>query len=91
MSSWMMHYFEVSKNFFIAKNHYFFWIKKVYPLNEIKEIVFEQQYKQPNRLRIITKDFKTKFYLAGSLTDKTWLEMKKKLEEKNIEVRNECI
>lgn len=91
LNSWMMHYFEISKNFFIVKNHYFFWIKDSYSIAEIKEIVFESQPKQANKLRIITKNFKTKFYLAGSLTDKTWIEMKKDLESKNIIVRNECI
>jgi hypothetical protein len=35
--------------------------------------------------------FKTRFFPAGSLTDKTWLEMKKQFESKNIKVRNECI
>jgi hypothetical protein len=91
LNSWMMHYFEISKNFFIVKNHYFFWKKDIYSIPDIKEIVFESQPKQANKLRIITKDFKTKFYLAGSLNDKTWLEMKKDLESKKIIVRNECI
>lgn len=53
--------------------------------------MFEQQSKQANKLRLITKDFKSNFYLAGSLTDKTWLTLKKDLEVKNIIVRNECI
>ena len=91
LNSWMMHYFEISKNFFIVKNHYYFWKKDIYSISDIKEIVFENQPKQANKLRIITKDFKTKFYLAGSLTDKNWLEMKKELENKNIIVRNESI
>ena len=91
LNSWMMHYFEISKNFFIVKNHYYFWKKDIYSISDIKEIVFESQPKQANKLRIITKDFKTKFYLSGSLTDKNWLEMKKELENKNIIVRNECI
>lgn len=91
LNSWMMHYFEISKNFFIVKNHYYFWKKDIYSIPNLKEVVFESQPKQANKLRIITKDFKTKFYLAGSLTDNTWLEMKKELENKNIIVRNESI
>lgn len=91
LNSWMMYYFEISKNFFVVKNHYFFWKKDIYSISDIKEVVFEIQPKQANKLRIITKDFKTKFYLAGSLKDKTWLEMKDELESKNIKVRNECI
>lgn len=91
MNSWMMDYFELSKNFFVIKNHYFFWKKVVYPIAELKEVVFEQQSKGPNTLRIILKDFSVKKYYAGSLKDTTWLELKTDLELKNITVRNECI
>jgi hypothetical protein len=91
LNAWMMHYFEISKNYFRITNHYFFWINKAYSFNEIKEIVFETQGKQPNTLRLITNDFNSKVFPAGSLNDKTWLEMKKELESKNIKVRNECI
>lgn len=91
MNSWMMHYFEISKNFFVVKNHYFFWKKHIYNISDIREVVFDRQGKQANKLRIITNDFKTKFYIAGSLTDTTWLEMKTDIESKNIIVRNECI
>jgi hypothetical protein len=91
LNTWMMHYFEISKNFFVVKNHYFFWKKEIYTITDIKEIVFESQPKQANKLRIITKNFKTKFYLAGSLTDKTWLKMKADFESKNCIVRNESI
>ena len=60
-------------------------------LENIEEIVYEQQGKQSNALRIITKNFKSKRFLAGSLSDQKWLEMKDFFEEKNIKVRNECI
>jgi hypothetical protein len=87
----MMYYFEISKGFFVIKNHYFFWKKEDYPISDIREVVYEQQHRQPNRIRLITKDFKSKLYIAASLNRKTWLEMKKNLESKNIIVRNECI
>ena len=87
----MMHYFEISKVFFVIKNHYFFWKKTFYPISEIREVVYERQHKQPNRIRLITKDFKSKLYIAASLNNKIWLEMKTDLESKNIIVRNECI
>lgn len=91
INAWLMCYFEISKNYFTVKNHYFFWKNDLYKVSNIKEIVFETQYKQPNKLRIITNDFKYKVYPAGSLTDKIWIEMKKELETKNVIVRNECI
>ena len=86
-----MHYFELSKNYFVVKNHYFWWVKDIYKNSEIEIIVFESQSKQPNCLRIITKNYRRKIYLAGTLSDKKWLEMKTELERKNITVRNECI
>lgn len=90
-NSWMLFYFEVSKNYFVVKNHYFFWINDVYKIGDIHEVVFERQGKQPNSLKIITKRFKTKLYSAGSLTDSKWLELKKELEKGGVKVRNECI
>lgn len=91
LNSWMMYYFEISDEYFVIKNHYFLWIKKIYLLENIREIVYEQQGKQSNALRIITKDFKSERFIAGSLSNKKWLEMKDFFEEKNIKVRNECI
>jgi hypothetical protein len=90
-NSYCMHYFELSKNYFVVKNHYFWWIKDIYKNSEIEIIVFESQSKQPNCLRIISKNYTRKIYLAGTLNDEKWLEMKTELEKKNIEVRNECI
>jgi len=90
-NSYLMHYFQCSNQFFVVKNHNFLWKVKIFKLVDIKEIVFETQSKQPNILRVITKDFKNKIYPAGTLSDKTWLKLKSKLEKNNIEVRNECI
>lgn len=89
--SWAMHYFGLTKNYLIVRNHNFIWKEKIYLLSDIKEIVFETQGNQANSMRIITNDFRNKLYQAGTLRDKTWLEMKTKLEEKGITVRNECI
>lgn len=89
--TYLMNYFQVSDNFFVVKNHNFFWTKKAYHIKDIKEVVFETQGKMPNCLRIITKDFRNKLYPAGTLKDKTWLDLKDKLETYKIKVRNECI
>lgn len=89
--SWLMHYFEISGTYFVVRNHNFIWKRIAYRLSDIKEIVFETKGKMPNCLRIITNDFKTKLYPAGTLRDKAWLELKEKLESYKIKVRNECI
>lgn len=90
-NSFFMDYFALSEKYFAIRNHNFIWKNDVYILDDIKEIVFETQGKMPNCLRIITKDFRNKLYRAGTLRDKTWLDMKDKLELKGITVRNECI
>jgi hypothetical protein len=86
-----MFYFKCSENYFVVKNHNLLWKNKIYRLSDINEIVFETQGKQPNCLRIITRDFKSELYPAGTLRDKTWLELKDKLEQHHVQVRNECI
>jgi len=90
-NSWLMNFFGVSHDYFVIKNHNFIWKKKLYKINNIKEVVFETQGKMPNCLRIITKDFRNKLYPAATLRDKTWLELKRTLEKRGIKVRNECI
>lgn len=90
-NSWLMHFFCMTNDYFIVKNHNLVWLTKIYRIKDIKEIVYETQSKQPNSLRIITKDFRNKLYPAGTLRDKTWLEMKSRLEIKGVKVRNECI
>ena len=89
--SWGMNYFMVSQNYLVIKNQNFFWLKRAYRISDIKEIVFETQYRAPNALRVITKDFRSKFYYASTLRDKTWLELKSQLESLGLTVRNECI
>ena len=90
-NAYCMHYFELSKNYFVVRNHYFWWVKDIYKNSEIEIIVYESQAKQPNNLRVITSNYRCKIYPAGTLNDKKWLNMKVELEKKNIKVRNECI
>ena len=91
LNSWLMNYFVLTKDYLIVKNHNFLWQTKIYCLKDIKEIVYETQSKQPNSMRVITIDFKNKLYPAGTLRNKTWLEMKNRFEAKGLKVRNECI
>jgi hypothetical protein len=88
-SSYLMNYFALSDKFFAVRNHNYFWKNEIYKIQDIKEIVFESQGKMPNRLRIITIDFRYKMYPAGTLRNKTWFDLKDKLELKGIKVRDE--
>jgi hypothetical protein len=85
-------YFGVSSHFFVVKNQTLPWMKKVFMLDDINEIVFEQEHhKLPNSLRVITNDFKSESFMASSLWTKNWFQLKDELEKKNITVRNESI
>jgi hypothetical protein len=90
-NSYLMYNFRMSDKYFVIKNHNFFWTNKIYAISDIIEIIFEQQGKAPNCLRIITKDFKNEIYPAGTLRDKTWLDLQDRLESYKIKVRNECV
>lgn len=91
LSSWMMYFFGLTRNYLIVKNHYFLWKFKAYKLTDIHKVIYESQGRNPNCMRIITKDFKYKLYRAGTLRDKTWIKLMHQLREKGVDVRNECI
>lgn len=88
-NSYLMHYVGLSDKFLSIKNHNHLWINRLYRIEDIKEIVFETYGKMPDCLRVITKDFKSKLYPAGTLKEKTWLELQETLREKGVIVRNE--
>jgi hypothetical protein len=85
----LMNYIRLTGEYLIINNHILVWKKSIYRIHDIKEIVFEEQRKAPYSLRIITKDFRNKLYPAATLRDKTWLQLKGKLEIHKIKVRNE--
>jgi hypothetical protein len=87
--SYQMNYFIVTDKLIIVKNTIWFWINKVYLIEDIKEIVIEQPHKSSISLRIITNDFSSKIYKAGSLRDKTWTKLKENLIQKKLNIRNE--
>ncbi|KYP15580.1 hypothetical protein [Flavihumibacter sp. CACIAM 22H1] len=91
LNAWMMHFFQVSAQYFVVRNHLYFWKRTVYDLNQVKEIVFETQGKLPNCVRIITKDFRSKLYPACTLRKRHWLALKEKIRAHKIKLRNECI
>jgi len=91
LNGWFMHYFACSKEYFVVKNHVWFWKHDFYSFKDINYVIFETRGSLPNCLRISTKDFKNKFYPAGTLSEETWLLLKTRFEENGIEVRNYSI
>lgn len=72
-----LHYFILSDKYLIIKNNFWFWKRHIYNIEDIKEIVFESPYRTSNSIRVITKNFISKLYPAGSLRIKHWKELKK--------------
>jgi len=88
----LMYYFSLSGKLLIIRNHNLFWIKHVYSLDNIEEIVFEIQVRghiDSSCLRIITKDYEDKLYTAETLSEIDWNSLAKALKSKKIKVRNE--
>jgi hypothetical protein len=85
-----LYYFGISDNYLVIKLHNAPWFKEIYYLSGIREVVFEQRFKMPVTLRVITNDFKSDVYPAGTVSDKQWMQLKDAFEKKNIKVRNDC-
>jgi hypothetical protein len=79
-----LNYFVISKDQFIVRNHFLFWINRVYDIDNIVQAGIEFHHKRSDALRITTADFKTRLYCAGSLREKNWIDLRKKLEDSGI-------
>lgn len=89
--SYQMHYFIIGQNILKVKNTIWIWKKDFYHLTDIKEVVIETPHRLSTSLRVITNDYRDKLYPAGSLSDKTWREMMRQLQNSNVKVRNEAV
>lgn len=79
-----MNYFLISGQDLIVKNHYFFWFTKIYKIENIIAVNFENPYRRSEALKIVTNDFESKLYGAGSLREKDWKALKEKTDELGI-------
>ncbi len=86
-----MNYFIFTEKHLIIKNSIWFWKKKIYDLENIKEIVIDMPFRSPICLRVITKNFNSNTYLASSLGNSTWRNLKKYIIERKIPLRDEIL
>ena len=71
-----MNYFEISGEVFIIRNHYFPWKKTEINIDEILQANLEKyHHRRSYGLRIITSDYKSRLFYAGSLWGSTWDEL----------------
>ncbi|WP_215225540.1 hypothetical protein [Echinicola shivajiensis] len=83
----LSHYFLLDKNYLVIKNHIWFFYSKHYKVSDINEIVVDHEGRRGWCLRVITKDYKSRSFPAGSLKTKTWVDMIHDLEKLTIPVR----
>lgn len=81
-----MNYFKLQADQLIIKNHYFPWKNTSYALNNIEEVSKESPYRRSDGLRIITYQFESKLYGAGSLRGQNWKELFQDLKTIGIKV-----
>jgi hypothetical protein len=86
-----MNYFIFTEKHLIIKNSIWFWRKKIYDIENIKEIVIDMPFRSPICLRVITKDFNSNRHLASSLKNSTWRILKKHIIERKITLRDEIL
>jgi hypothetical protein len=84
-----MNYFLIDEGCLFIRNHYFPWLNRRIDLHDIAEVDVETPNKRSTGLRIITKDFKSRIYGAGSLRSKNWNELLGDLNTIGIPARDD--
>ena len=67
-----MNFFLIDEGCLFVKNHFFPWVNKQIRLEDIVEADIETPNRRSTGLRIITRDFRSKIYGAGSLRNRNW-------------------
>ncbi len=83
-----LNFFGVSGHFVVIKNHNIFWRKKYYRIADILEAIFDPGGHLGSSLHIVTKDFKTRSFPAGTLRKRHWQALKEELERRGIVVHD---
>jgi hypothetical protein len=78
------HYFVLAEGQLIVKNQFLFWSTRTYDLAEIILVKTEYPSRLSQSLRIVTRDFRSKSYSAGSLREKTWIALEERINSLGI-------
>lgn len=84
-----LHYFELTSQELIIKNHVMPWVRRRYPLSEIILINCESPDKRSDAIRIITPHRQSQAYCAGSLRDKHWAKLLNNLHALGIRINKQ--
>lgn len=86
--SYGLHYFQVTDEHLIIRNHVAFWYKKTYKLDDIQQIRFGSESRMPTTLILYTKDYKKRFFHADTLWKKHWKSLRDDLRSKKVKTGN---
>lgn len=84
-----MHYFFIDDGYLIIKNHYFPWKNKKISLRDIAEVDIETPNKRSTGLRVMSKDFNSELFGAGTLRNINWEELLKDFKLIGIPARDD--
>jgi hypothetical protein len=84
-----MHYFLIDDGCLIIKNHYFPWKNKKISLQDIEEVDIETPNKRSTGLRVMSKDFNSELFGAGTLRNINREELLKDFKLIGIPVRDD--
>jgi hypothetical protein len=90
LHGYQLHYFKINEEYLLVRNHLWFWRNEAYLIKDIREIVFEEPYKMSTSLRVITNNYESKLYPAGSIRQKSWRKLSEELRAYGVNVRNEA-
>jgi hypothetical protein len=83
-----MYYFKIAGDSLIVRNHYRPWYKKTYKLENIRSLSYLVEGRLSTRLGIVTTDFGSRSFHAGSLRKKDWKELRDDMQSMHIEFVN---
>lgn len=84
-----LHYFELTNQELIIRNHVVLWVKRRYPLSEIVLINCESPDKRSDAIRVITHNKQSQAYCAGSPGDKHWRKLLNNLRALGIRINKQ--
>ena len=82
--SYGLHYFQVTDEHLIIRNHVALCYKKTYKLDDIQQIRFVTESRMPTALILYTKDYKKRYFHADTLWKKHWKSLRDDLIGKKV-------
>ncbi len=83
-----LYYFQVTDDYLIVRHHLLFWRKRIYKLSDIDHMSrLGVDTKLPDKLRIVTRDYKSTLYYAATLHGKTWDALEEELKSRGMKIK----